>query len=217
MIEDIQSVFDLPFATLVVLAAGFAAYRVAFTGKKKGHGTIDIVFITVVFAALAKFVFELVVGQFELLPSGEVAFKAAAAASLAAVAAAVLAAGFWRRWGENWIMLLLRTTRVSYSDGNFTAWDQIRVDTTIGGTQLVVRKKDGSQVMCADLWECKDLPFGPSIYGEDGSIALYVTAFRSGPSENWIDNDFEDTSYGVALTYIPAEQISEIEVRNLKP
>ncbi|CDO60818.1 hypothetical protein BN1012_Phect2605 [Candidatus Phaeomarinobacter ectocarpi] len=215
MFGDIQSVFDLPFATLVVLAAGFAAYRVAFTGKKKGHGTIDIVFITVVFAALAKFAFEFVIDRLTPTAPDEVTALAALAASTAAFATVLIAAGVWRRWGEDVFNATLRAGDISYSDGHVSAWDCVRVSTSARPTQLVVRKTSGKQLMCDNLEAWEKFPFGPSIYGEDGSIALYVTGVRQDATVDWLEIEPLDDSAGASMTYIPADQISEIEVRYL--
>ncbi|MEQ8747343.1 hypothetical protein [Pyruvatibacter sp.] len=213
MISDLQSVFDLPLSTLVVLGAGFAAYRVAFTGKKKGHGAIDVFFITVVFAAIAKFAFEVASNMVPSPTPDVMSGYAALAGSAAAVVVALGAAAIWRKWGEDRFKALLRAGNVSYSDGNHSAWDQVRVSMSARPTQLIVRKTSGKQLMCDDLKTWEYFPFGPCIYGEDGSIALYVTNVRQDATLDWFDIEPLDEGAGVAMTYIPADQISEIEVR----
>lgn len=202
---DVEALLDLPLATLAVLVSGYLGYRIAYIGKDSTHKAVDIAFITLSFGLVAKLVFSQAIYPIPY----------ASANAVLALTATLVAASIWRGWGDSAAKKVLRAARVSFSDGHSSAWDTIRLSTKDRPTQLVVRKTDGSQVMCERLETHAKMPHGPCIYGPDGSVAIYVTQYRPASGGNWIKTSFADEVYGVALTYIPAQQIDEIEIRNL--
>lgn len=202
--NDVQALLDLPLETLVVLAAGYAGYRIAYSGKDKSHRPIDIALISLAFGLVAKVLFGVVeVSEFNQIVRPIVAGLGAA-----------LSAVFWRKWGEGWAQYLLRASEISYSDGTVSAWETIISSTRYKPSQLIVQKTNGSQLMCRSLNPYKSKPHGPCLYGEDGSIALYVTHYRADVSKKWEDIDVIDDDFGAVLTYIPSNRIDEIEIRN---
>lgn len=206
--DQIKSLLSLPVETLVVLAAGYLGYKIAFTSLTKSHKPIDIVFISLAFGLVAQIVFSLSEDCLALWKLKNTEYTSA----IVAVFSSVVAAAIWRKWGAGSLATVLRAGNVSFSDGTQTAWDAIRVSTVLRPTQLTVRKTNGKQLMCDNLHIYADKPFGPCSYGEDGSISMYVTAVRASSEDDWQDIDPVIEEYGVALTYIPANQISEIEV-----
>lgn len=54
MQTEIQSILDLPVGTIAVLAAGYIGYRIAYQGKDHGHKSVDVLFISMVFAFVAR-------------------------------------------------------------------------------------------------------------------------------------------------------------------
>ena len=201
---EIESLINLPLETLVILAAGYAGYKIAYTGKMKSHTSIDAILITLTFGLVAKLV--MVVGESHITDLS--------ALTIAAFLGAITVASCWRKWGEGILYECLRTSGVSVSDSTVTAWDTIQASTTNRPNRLVIRKKDGSQIASDNLWQFKKLPHGPCLYREDGSVSLYVTAYRKSAEDDWQDNNPLDDVYGATLTYVPASQTDEIEIRN---
>ena len=52
--NDVVSLLNLPTATLIALAGGYAGYRIWATGKDAGHGAMDVVFGSLVFALISR-------------------------------------------------------------------------------------------------------------------------------------------------------------------
>ena len=210
---------DLPFETLVVLAAGYMAYRLAFTGRDRSHKTADVVFSTVVFASIAKALFSLTATIVLWFTSDGAALAGLGGwrylIALCAIAGTLGAGALWRAVLSSWVFNFWRQMRVSASDRHQTAWETMIANERLKVTQLLVRKKDGSAVMCEKLGDFSEKPFGPCLYGHDGSVAVYVTSYRSAGGSDWLDIDPTDPKWGSMITYIPASEISEISVRNI--
>lgn len=199
---DLTDLLTLPLDTIAVLAAGYLGYRLAYTGKDAGHSAVDTVFLSLVYAVVAKLVLQSAL----LLPQVLRSFVLPLA-----IIAAVLLAGIWRKWGEKGVSKTLCWLGVSQSDRHNSAWGSILANDNLGLTTLVVRKTDGSQVRCWPLVDFAKERFGPCILGQDGSVALFITHFRPASEPAWIDDDPRAGQSGTAMTFIPATQISEIE------
>lgn len=198
----LETILALPALTLIVLAAGYFGYRVAYIGRDKKHRVVDIIFIVIAFGLIARLVAEQVSvswGQ-ELLQS------------IAAIVVVVGVASFWRKWGEGWLRQILRLGNISLADGHTSVFDSMQQKVDLQPAQLLVRKKNGSQAMSNDLHQFNDLPFGPCLYGEDGSIGMYVTHRRDNSDGEWVVLEpVHRPSTTAAFTYFPADEISEIE------
>lgn len=208
--DDIRKLLDLPLGTLAILAAGYIGYRIAFTGKDKTHATIDVIFLTLTFAVLAKFI------SGSLAPwvaSGAQTKTAAGWSALASFAGVVVAAAGWRAFGELTVFNTLRRLKVSHSDRYQTAWETVMLRSGTKPSQLIVRKKDGTALMSERLADFAGELLGPCIFGSDGSIALYVTHFKASAGD-WEEIGAAATpDWGLPITYIAAAEIGEIEVR----
>lgn len=208
--DELQALLNLPFGALAIIGSGYIGYRIAFTGKDKTHATIDVIFLTFVFAALAKFAS----GYLRpLLATHLSQANSEIVVAVVSLLVVIAAAAIWRRFGEFQIFRALRQLKVSHSDRYHTAWETITLRSGIYPSQLIVRKKDGSSLMSEKLSDFAKAPFGPCVFGSDGSIALYVTDFKSlnGEWESIVDAATPD--WGQSITYIAASEISEIEVR----
>ena len=202
---DLPDLLTLPLDTIAVLAAGYLGYRVAHTGKDASHSAMDTLFMSLVYALVAKMVLQ----GLTLLPIPHLV------AIPVAVIVAVLVATIWRRWGDSWVFNLLRATGVSTSDRTMTAWEAIRLDTRLRPSQLKVRRKDGVELMCERLADFAEAPHGPCIYGADDSIALYVTHQRGPGEAEWEEiNPNADPDWGTLITFIPASEIAAIDARH---
>lgn len=71
--------------------------------------------------------------------------------------------------------------------------------------------------MSERLGDFEKAPLGPCLLGQDGSVALYVTdaMAKDGDWEKREPFDSEHADWGYVLTYIPANQISEIRLRTV--
>lgn len=209
--DQIVGIINQPIDVLVVLAAGYIGYKVAYTGKNKQHKPVDVIFISLAFGLFAQIFYGISnVALSQLVNVGVRQLSAAIT-----ILAALLVASFWRRYLEGWVRTLLRATDVSFSDGYLTALDTINASTKFRPTQLVVWRTDGSQVMCDYLHPFENKPFGPCIIGEDGSVALYVNNIKYDKRDDWREVDPCDEHFGCAITYVPASQIANIQVRYL--
>lgn len=212
MVEYVQDMLGLPIQTLAVLAAGYLSYRVAYTGKDATHKTIDVIFLVSVYAFIAQITFVL---AWPLLAKfWDDQQRADFSSGLLCIVAALFAACFWGKWGEKWTSQFLKWSGISFADRHTTAWETVMLKAGVNGTVLVVRKKDGSEVMSEELSKFRDLPFGSCIFGRDGSVGLYVTHRRSRDADDWSEYDssvHEDS--GAPVTVIPSSEIAEIEFR----
>jgi hypothetical protein len=203
---DAVFLLDLPPDTLVAVAAGYLAYRVAYTGKDRSHQTIDVIFATSAFAAVARSVMVLAgdIPEYGLQ---------SVAVYLLALIIALFAASAWRSWGEEAVFNVLRWTGVSSSDRHSSAIESVVSRRSANPSQLVVRKKDGSTLMCERLADFSRAAFGPCLLAPDGSVALYVTHFKASPASPWDDVPEASKDWGPALTFVPASEVAELELR----
>lgn len=204
--NEVQLLLDLPFETLAVLAAGYLSYRLAYTGRDAAHATVDVVFLVMVFAVIAKAAGLALVA---LMPALALPVCYAVALGFAVAAAAI-----WRRW-SHWVARVLRRLGISTSDRQGNAWGTFLAEENKSVTSLVVRKKNGETVMSESLSDFENVLCGPCVLGEDGSVALYVTDFRSAHEAEWEETDPRDSAWGPALTFIPASEIAWVRIRTL--
>ena len=197
---EVERMLTLPLPTLVVLAAGYMGYRLAYVGRDATHGALDTAFLSLVFAALAQ----------GIMTAAPLPSSGAMATALTATLGAALV---WRRWGDGMVQKLLRRTGFSISDRHVTAWDSLRTNPDLRPTQIMVELKDGKTLMCDRLSDFDARPTNACRLGADGSVAMYVTdVFRPG-SEDWEKCSPIDPAWGGLITYIPAGEIALLEVR----
>lgn len=202
--NDVVSLLDLPTRTVVALAGGYVGYRISAVGKDADHRTVDVVFGALVFALICRVAGDLVAG----LSASEVA------GALGGMAATVLAAMIWRRWGEGLTARALHWMGISISDRYRTAWDPLRVDPRLRPSQLLVHLRDGDVLMCERLSRFDGRPTGACRFGSDGSVALYVTDRFPKGAADWVACDPDGPEdWGSLISYVPAAEISRIEVR----
>ncbi len=202
--DDLNALLNLPIETLAVLGLGYMAYRVAYIGQDGAHRAVDITFLSLAFGLFAKLTMLLVQAWVPLSVS-----------VLVAMLVTLALAAFWRAIGISLWQKILRFFNISYSDGKVSAWDTMRVATKLWPTQLVVRTSDGPDLMCDHLSKFSDAPHGPCLYGQDGSVSLYVTHIRSEETNGWLEANWTETELGQQLTYVPRSNVTFIEIRHL--
>ena len=203
MEKDIAALLALPWATLLVLAAGYAGYCVANAGLREHHKTVDIAFSTIVFGFFSCFPY------YALLLAG----YGQAAASLSAFIAGLLLGAIWNRIGRVLLDRSLRFARISHTDGLPSAWMSMFAETDTTASQLTLKLTDGTWLHCDNLAHYRDMPNGPCTFGGNGDILMYATHIRSGTDEFERNSALLVSGWGVEVTYIPRDKIERIYLR----
>lgn len=205
MDKDIAALVNMPWATLLALASGYAGYFVANAGLRAHHKTIEIAFSTIVFGFFGTFAFEFLTRSgFKLLP-----------ASLAAFVAAVICGALWNLIGRSQLQWCLRSARISHSDELPSAWKAIFASTDTTAHQLTVKLTDGTWLHCSNLQDFRDEPNGPCTLGDDGDVLMYVTHRMSKDAPQGFDEvtDLMNPDYGTDVTYIPKDKVERLILR----
>jgi hypothetical protein len=108
----------------------------------------------------------------------------------------------------------LRWSGISWADDVPSAWLTITaLRTDLRPSQIAVDIDGDRTLCCDDTRQFADAPYGPCVYGLDGSIAFYVTGERR-PDGKWINHTDVRNANGCRLTYVPASAIKRVEIRN---
>lgn len=203
MLEDSmdEKLLSLPWQIQLALGSGYLAYQIAYAGIRQHHSATDTIFRAFAFG---------LVGTAVILwaPLKPIYLEVVAFSST------LIAGVLWRWIGMEWTRKLLSMTNVSWSDDIQSAWTTITATRTdVRPSQIVVDLDDGRTLLCEDTRRFANAPFGPCVYGLDGSVALYVTdEMRS--DGTWIEKpDVENSEHGPLITYIPATSIRRVEIR----
>jgi hypothetical protein len=201
--QNIDNLLSLPIDTLVLLAAGYLGYRLAFTGRDREHKTADVVFISAAFAAIAKVVMMICTGT-----------GSPATGLVLAAPASLFAAIIWRRWVSDPVFGTLKNMRIMTHDRTETAWQSLIATDGNSVRQIVVNMTDGTSYMCDDFFPFKDIAPAPLILGSDGSVVFPVSHWRDADKKEWIEeHDVVSEDWGNVLTYVPADQIKSVDMR----
>lgn len=197
------NVFNLPWATLVTLASGYMGYFIAHLGTRDHHKQIDVAFSTLVFGFVAAFGYQVA------RHSGDSLLLSA----LFAVVVACVAGSIWRVWGRRCLTWVLRAADIAHTDDVPSAWLTLFTATDIRATQLSVRLKDGTTLLCEDLSRFAGKPSGPFVFGSTGDILMYVTDMKEKDGEWEPQEDVDYADWGTVITHIPAAEISRVRFR----
>lgn len=190
----------VPLAIQIALVGGYLAYLLAYAGVRQHHTTSDAAFKSIVFSLAATAV---------LIAKPFVPYLNEVIAVLAAVACGIV----WRLIGMRATQAVLRKAGL-WADDLPNAWLTITaLRSDVRPSQIAVDVEGGQTLVCDDTRPFKDAPYGPCIYGLDGSIAFYVTAERRADGK-WFEHENVSNIDGHRLTYIPASAIKRVEIRN---
>jgi len=200
--DGVVNLIELPLPTLVVLGMGYVGYRVAYSGHDGPHGPADILFLSLVFAAVTK--------------ACLVVFGEGAVGLIVSIMASLGAAVVWRMFGAPWSYASFRWAGISDHDRGRSVWESMLMRRLKPPTRLVIWLKDGGRLMCSDLEPFYGAPMGPCMFGPDGSVGLYITdVWEAGDSE-WTELspfDPEKPNWGYNMTIVPASEIARVQVR----
>ncbi|SMR83399.1 hypothetical protein SAMN04488030_3316 [Aliiroseovarius halocynthiae] len=204
-----SDLLELTWQFQVILVAGYLGYIVGFSGQTRHHRSIDTAAITLCFGVIALFVFE---QSLLHIPAGYSSRNAIA--SSACIVASVAAASIWRAKLRKCFQEILKWISADQDDGHATAWQTITQETGLEYSQVLVTLKDGRCLESYQMEPYSDLPNGAVTLGLDGSVALYVNAI----TENDIRREISTISDedGHRITFIPAEQIVEVDLRRAR-
>lgn len=206
MSPDIQSLLNLPMTALITLACGYLGYRVAYTGKDQSHKAYDVIFISLVFGAIAQIVQDSIAFCFQDMP---IILNA-----LAAVLAVLMCSVLWRRFLERRVKSLLNVASGSRHDGYKTAWESILAQGLGAVSQIIVQTKDGNKYL-SNMDVAGRIRPDRQYFGIDGSVSMFVTHHLDPDSSKWV-NDSEyliSDRDGELITYFPADIITRIDIR----
>jgi hypothetical protein len=197
-------ILTLPWATLLAIVSGYAAYYIANVGLRDHHKMADTIYSVTIFAFVAAFAYNIcrIFFEISLVWSSVITFVSA-----------MFAGAAWSLFGRSSLERLLRRSRISHADDLPSAWVALfGVKNPV--TQLSVKLKDGSWLMCDDLSKFANSPNGPCILGANGDILMYVTHTQSDIGVAFFPApDPIDENWGHEITYIPADQIARVDVR----
>ena len=196
------ALLSLSWQIQVALAGGYAAYILAYTGIRDHHRTLDTTFGTLVFSVVASAALSLASPYLPPLVAGALAIIGAGLAGLA-----------WRRWGRRLARRALHG--VSRSNDDPSAWASLTSDANNYTSQIAVLTDDGTWLRCEDTTRFATAPFGPSSFGPNGDIALYVTHIKSATGEVREQATVHDDYYGDRITYVPAARIKRLTIRHI--
>jgi hypothetical protein len=198
---------NLPWATLLTLACGYAGYYIANVGIREHHKPIDVTFSTLVFGFFSAFAYT-VLRRYTVIDI--------LTASAATFLFAMLLGGLWSRFGRLALKTGLRKSRTSYSDDLPSAWVAL-FESEYDAMQLSVKLKDGSWIKCNDLRQFANLPNGPCVLGGKGDVLMYVTHFQGKDASEFEECSDTVTDYwGAEIAYIPATEIARLDYRRAK-
>lgn len=202
---EVKDLLNLPWATLLTLACGYAAYFIANRGNREHHKTIDVVFSVLVFGFPCTAVYRWTVTDLNI----EEPY-----ASLVAVLLALSLGAAWSLFGRSLFDLAMKNGNISHTDDLRSAWSALGVmKGSVNCTQLTVCLKDGTTLHCEDLSRFTRAPNGPFIFGATGDVLMYVTHSTSAPTLELTTAASVEHSWGWEITYIPAADIGQIKLR----
>lgn len=206
---DNFNLFSLPFQIILSLGIGFVGYAVCFPAERRRHRDSEITLLTFLFAAFSNSIY-----QFSLKilgPSDSTAFIILA--PLLSLLSTVAIALIWRRFIKQAWTDVVRKMKISNADEIPGAWEKIISDPRYTISQISVRLKSGKILFCSNAVQFDTAPFGPCYFGYDGSVALYVTHSKASNKNNFsIVEEIRDPEFGDRITFIPSDEISEIDL-----
>ncbi len=197
--EQINLLLQLPLMSLAGLSVGYLGYRLAFAGRNSAHDAIDKIALLLVFGAIFRITVELTPAR----PLCQV---------VVATVVTLIAAFLWYKGLSRLTAWLLYKSGVTGGDGQPTLWRSLNSRPAIeNASRLVVHMKNG-RVLISDIKGMKAGSFGVWTAGEDGAMAIYVTAYKPSPDADWVHDSPEIEGWGREITYIPADQIERVKI-----
>lgn len=205
-----NELLELSWRTQVVLIGGYLSYVIAYSGRRESHTTTDIFGIILCFGGIGL----ISIGAFERL--SELCslnwLRSDYVLGGLGVVLPTISSIFWRRTMSQRAKRFLSFLTNDKEDGLPSAWSTIIQKEGLEYAQLVVTLKNGYAYESFPLGSFNDFPNGPCVLGSDGSVGMYITYITPPDSDGREVEALSDID-GFRITYIPKEEISEIDFR----
>lgn len=199
-----ETILSLPLHLQISLASGYLAYLIAYAGIRQHHTASEVFFRSLAFGMIATAV---------LLSTAAEGSREPYMRAVVAVIATISVGALWRWRGMRWSRKIFHGSNISWTDDIPTAWLSITAtDTDARPSQLSVDLQCGRVLLCEDTRDFKDSPYGPCVFGLDGSIAMYVTA-EMRTDGSWLEQKDVRHGDGDRLTFIPASEVRRVDLR----
>lgn len=207
-----ESLLQLSWQSQVVVVGGYFSYALAYAGRRAGHKAMDTLAITLCFGGVGLYSMHLtsaIISSYQLCLNDNVL---PLLLSVIGIVMPLFVAVCWRGFMRERMVAFARKLSGSIEDGLGTAWSSIIQNERAPYSQLIVTLKDGTMYESSPLHQFKKMPNGPCVLGEDGAVGMYVTDITTewGSTRSAQELDGEG---GIRMTYIPASQIKEIDIR----
>lgn len=207
---SMDALLKLPWQVQIIFVGGYLGYVVAYNGRRSSHKAMDSLAIILCFGGISLISFNVMQAYFSALPP----IKSAVSA-FAAMGTAVVAAVLWRRYIRDVAQTLIRWSSKSEEDGLSTGWETLIQTQGLNYSQINVTLTNGTILESFPLGDFNHLPNGPCILGGDGSVALYVTHIQESNSDRRDANKLTSED-GARITFVPAAQIREVDLRRAR-
>lgn len=199
---------QLSFQTQAMLVSGYISYSLAYSGWRQNHSHFDTSFIILCFG-LIYLAFNLLIKSTIELDYFFIEIISSLSGLISTVATAVL----WRNYLRDLSFKIFRKIMKGVDDNLISAFDSVINDVSLKHSELFVSLKNGTCYESYPLGQFNGLPNGPCTYGRDGSIAMYITRIfdEEAPDGRLARGTINED--GHRITIIPADQVSEIEIR----
>lgn len=191
----------LPLQMQVSIAAGFAAYAVAYAGLRTHHKPQELVMITGIFSGVALLAFSLVAAMPVPVQIG------------IAIFVPILLGAAWRAALRGCWYWLMDKLKVHGDDGHPSAWDSlIHSFDKHEVTEAMIYLIDGSELFMNGGPDKASAPLRGFVMGGTGDVIVCVDSEEKPDGSEF--ERFEPTNqWGSRLTFVPSDQIKRIEVR----
>lgn len=207
MFDTAIQLTELPWATVLTLAAGYCGYFIAHQGNRSHHQAADVTFGTLAFGFWGLM-------TFQMLLATERFNVGAVGASVGGFVASIALGAAWSSIGRRAADWALREIGATLSDDCPSAWAALGRDPDVNTNQISVKLINGDIYLSDDLRKFQGMPNGPCTIGGAGDVIMYVTHIQYANTDAFIEIDAGDVDeWGHEATYIPRDQIARLEVR----
>ena len=210
MFETAIKLTELPWASLLTLAAGYCGYFIAHQGNRSHHQAADVTFASLAFGFWGFL-------TFQILSTSERFAVGTAWASVGGFAASIILGAAWSSFGRRTADMVLRKIGATLSDDCPSAWAALGRDTSVSMSEISVKLSSGEIYRSKPLLRFAKEPNGPCTFGANGDLIMFVTHISTSGGNEFAavaPNDLDSSDY--EATYIPREQIVRVDIRQSK-
>lgn len=210
MFETAIKLTELPWASILTLAAGYCGYFIAHQGNRSHHQAADVTFASLAFGFWGLL-------TFQILSTSERFGVGTTLASVGGFAASIILGAAWSSFGRRVVDWLLRAVGATLSDDCPSAWAALGRDPSVSMSEISVKLSTGEIYRSKPLSRFSKEPNGPCTFGANGDLIMYVTHISSPGGNPFVSVDpnvINSTSY--EATYIPRDQIMRVDIQQSK-